>query len=304
MTLGGGGNKLRKLEFLLGDARAAAADTIITTGGCQSNHARLTAAACAHLGLACELVLKPAVVRDNAEHRHGGNVLLDRLFAATITAIPASADANATMQALAERLRAQGRKPYVIPAGGSNAIGALGYAAAALELVGQQAEYGFALTRLFLANGGSGTHAGLAAGLIAMGGSPGAIRAFAAIGDAPAVQQATAAKTAAALDRLGIDGDLTLADIHVDGGQRGAAYGMPTAAMAEAVNLMARHEGLLLDPVYSGKAFAGLLALIRGDRLRDAGDVVFLMTGGAPTLFGYRDALVAEATTGEPLSRA
>mgnify|MGYP002040459813 CR=1 FL=1 len=301
MALGGGGNKLRKLEFLLGDAQAMAADVIITTGGRQSNHARLTAAACAHLGLACELVVKPTVGHANAEHRLGGNVLLDRLFGAARIAIPASADANAAMQARADFHRARGRIPYVIPAGGSNAIGALGYAAAAREIVEQQAACDFRLARLFLANGGSGTHAGLAAGWVAMGGSARAIQSFAVIGDADAVQQTTALKAMAAIDLLGTDGDIAQADMLVDGSQRGSAYGVPTAAMVEAVNLMACREGLLLDPVYSGKAFAGLLALIRGNGLRDAGDIVFLMTGGVPTLFAYRDALAPGTATDEPL---
>jgi D-cysteine desulfhydrase len=291
MALGGGGNKLRKLEFLLGDARAANADIIITTGGSQSNHARLTAAACAHLGLQCELLLKLAVVRDNDEHRYGGNVLLDRLFGATVTRIGQGEDAGAAMQARADALRAQGRRPYIIPAGGSNECGALGYAAAVLELIGQQTQHDFQMARIFLPNGGSGTHAGLAAGLVALGLPSRLVQSFAVIGDEATVQRATANKTQAALQAMSIDKTIAYEDIVVDGSYRGAAYGAPTASMAEAVNLLARREGLLLDPVYSGKAFAGMLAQIRSRRLHDAGDIMFLMTGGSHTLFGYRDVL-------------
>jgi L-cysteate sulfo-lyase len=299
MALGGGGNKLRKLEFLLADAIASSADTIITTGGFQSNHARLTAAACAALGLRCELVMRPAVVRENEEHQYGGNILLDQLFGAAVIRIPVVADANSAMEAQAEMHRSMRRRPYVIPAGGSNALGALGYASAALELLAQQSEYAFQVSQIFLANGGSGTHAGLAAGMVAMGRPANIIRSFAVIGEEAAVQAATAAKAAAALDLIGLNLQINLADIRVDGSFRGPAYGSPTAPMVEAVGLLARREGLLLDPVYSGKAFAGLLALIRGNRLRDAGDVVFLMTGGVHTLFGYRDILIPDTSAGK-----
>ncbi|CDG85487.1 D-cysteine desulfhydrase family protein [Janthinobacterium agaricidamnosum] len=288
IALGGGGNKLRKLEFLLGQAVTDGADTIITMGGLQSNHARLTAAACARAGLACELVLPRLVPRDDADYEHSGNVLLDRLFGATVHALPGTVSALEWAERRALELRAQGRSVAVLPTGGSTPLGSLGYVACAQEIVTQARQMDVEFAQIALANGSSGTHAGLAAGLAALGLPASLVRSYAVLIDGETTQRKTSelARTALAL----LDGANTIAetDIDVDGSQRGPYYGAPTEAMIAAVRALAGSEGLLLDPVYSGKAFAGLLADIKNGRYQPGQNVLFVMTGGAPGLYAYR----------------
>lgn len=301
MALGGGGNKLRKLEFLLGEARGQGADTVVTVGGLQSNHARLTAAAAARAGMACELVLGRVVPRADADYEENGNMLLNRLLGATVHALPVGADA---MAAALERVRAlelAGRRVYLAPLGGSTPVGALGYAACAQEILEQERALGVTFARVVVANGSAGTHAGLAAGMVAAGLPATRVQSFTTLADTEVAQAKTRDLTAATLALLGrADGEHGAAtgetaapapnDILVDGSQRGPAYGVPTPAMLEAVGLLARSEGLLLDPVYSGKAFAGLLADVRAGRHAPGSDVLFVMTGGAPGLYAYKPA--------------
>jgi len=291
--LGGGGNKLRKLEFLLGEARAQGADTFLTVGGLQSNHARLSAAAAARAGLACELFLSRQVPRADADYERNGNILLDGLFGARIHDLPAGADPLAQAQARAEQLRADGRRPYLVGSGGSSPLGCLGYARAAAELAAQEAELGIDFDLVVLPNGSAGTHAGLAAGLAAMGRSASRVKSFTVLAPAERARPATLEKTRATLDLLAPASSLEAAQIEIDGSQLGEGYGIPTEAMFAAVRLLARSEGLLIDPVYGGKAFAGLLAELRDGRLRAGGHVLFLMTGGSPGLFAYRSAFEA-----------
>ena len=291
MALGGGGNKLRKLEFLLGDATGQGADTIITVGGRQSNHARLTAAAAARLGLRCELVLSQMVSRDDADYQQNGNVLLDRLFGATLHDLPGSADALDFATARATALRAQGRRAYVAPAGGSSPVGCLGYAACAREIEAQSRAMGVRFDQIIVPNGSSGTHAGLAAGLVALGLPGSRVKSFSVLADLETARRATIDKARATLALLDGDAAIDEAQIKVDGSQRGASYGVPTQAMVEAVRLMASREGLLLDPVYSGKAFAGLLAAIDEGQFASGANLLFIMTGGTPGLFAYRSEL-------------
>lgn len=294
MSLGGGGNKLRKLEFLIGDACGQRADTVITMGGLQSNHARLTAAAAARAGMACELVLGRPVPRHDADYERSGNVLLDGIFGAHVRTLPPGEDAPAAAEALAGQLRAKGRRVVVIPTGGSTPVGALGYVQCAREILAQAAQEGIEFAEIVLANGSSGTHAGLAAGLL-QAGRPGAmVRSFSTLADGEAARRRTLELTAATLRLLGSAVPVREADIRVDGQHRGAGYGMPTPAMLEALHLMARTEGLLLDPVYSGKAFAGLLADIRAGRHAAGRKLLFLMTGGTPGLYAYRGLFEAQ----------
>ena len=290
--LGGGGNKLRKLEFLLGEAQTQQADTIIAVGGRQSNFARLTAAACARLGLACELMLGQSVPRDDLEYQHNGNVLLDALLGAQVHDVPAGTATVDAAHARAAVLRAAGRKPYVAVTGGSTPVACWGYVACADEIAQQSAAQGLAWERIYLANGSSGTHAGLAAGWAALGHPAHQVQSFAVLHDAATTHQATLDKTRDTLALMGAATTVGDSDIVVHGEQRGAGYGIPTDAMREAVQLLARTEGLLLDPVYSGKAFAGLLAQVRSGLLPAGSQVLFVMTGGAPGLYAYRSALV------------
>ena len=288
--IGGGGNKLRKLEFLLGDAIAQGCDTFVTTGGIQSNHARLSAAASARMGLACELMLADLVPRQDADYRANGNVLLDGLFGAKLHLVPAGTDALAAAQARAEQLRTEGRRPYVVGAGGSSPVGALGYVACAWEILEEERAAGLRFVRILIPNGSAGTHAGLAAGVAAAGEDPARIQSFTVLAPTEAAHQATVALARAVLDHNGLPGTIDDTAIRIDGSQRGPGYGIPTDAMIEAVRLLARTEGLLLDPVYSGKAFAGLIAAVRAGEYAPGEAILYIMTGGVPGLFAYREA--------------
>jgi len=294
MPLGGGGNKLRKLEFLVGRALADGADTLITMGGLQSNHARLTAAAAARAGLACELMLARPVPRDDADYERNGNVLLDGIFGAKVHDFHGAVDTLALAEERARVLRGEGRHASVIPTGGSTSLGSLGYVQCAQEITAQSQSLGVAFDAVVLANGSSGTHAGLAAGFAAMGQGASIVRSYAVLYDEGKTLDATRklAREALALINGGKGGLARIADedIRIDGSHRGTGYGIPTDGMMAAVRLMARTEGLLLDPVYSGKAFAGLLADIQAGRYAAGQNVLFVMTGGAPGLFAYRTA--------------
>ncbi len=288
--LGGGGNKLRKLEFVMGEALAQGCDTFITTGGMQSNHARLAAAASAKLGLACELVLRRSLARYDETFLCNGNILLDKVFGARVHELDSDADASAYMDGRARQLRQAGRHPYICVAGGSSPIGCLGYAACAQEIANQEQTSGESFARIVLPNGGSGTHAGLAAGFFALSLNPGRVHSYAVLNDAGVSRDKTHRLALATAAMLGTTGRLDLQDVRVSGEQRGAEYGVPTSAMFEAVQLLARTEGLLADPVYGGKALAGLLESIRSGELADKSAVLFLMTGGTPGLFAYEPA--------------
>lgn len=288
--LGGGGNKLRKLEFLIGHALADGCDTFITGGGRQSNHARQSAAASARHGLACELVLADVVPREDEAYLRNGNVLLNDLFGATIHHLSADADSLGFAYSRAAALAAAGRKAYVVGAGGSSPVGNLGYVACADEIVAQERALGLRFSAIVLANGSAGTHAGLAAGLAALGDDPTRARSFSVLATALDAHRATHRLANETLSLLGEGYALPEDAIVVFDGQRGRGYGIPTSGMVDAVRLLARTEGLLLDPVYSGKAFAGLLVKIRERRFTSRDAVLFLMTGGAPGLFAYEPA--------------
>ncbi|NIJ65445.1 D-cysteine desulfhydrase [Sphingomonas leidyi] len=283
MGLGGGGNKLRKLEFLLGAAIDQGCDTFVTTGARQSNHARLSAAAAARMGLAAELMLTDTVPREDDSYRHNGNQLLDGLFGARVHHLPRGADALAAAHARAAALRAEGRKAYVVGAGGSSPVGALGYASCAEEIRAQEVALGLSFGTIIVANGSHGTHAGLAAGMD----DPRRVLSFTVLAEPAEAERGTLALANATRSLLA-RAMLNAEDIRIDGSQRGEAYGIPTEAMLAAVRLMARTEGLLIDPVYSGKAFAGALAGLAEGRL--TGDVLFVMTGGTPGLYAYQPA--------------
>lgn len=290
MSLGGGGNKLRKLEYHLGAAMAEGVDTIISVGGVQSNHARLTAAASARLGLACELILGRMVPRDGDDYEKNGNVLLDDLFGAKPLVLAKGENALDHANARAETLRAEGRKVMIIPLGGSTPVGVLGYVRCAREIARQEDERGQRFAHVVVPNGSSGTHAGLLAGFAAMGRDTRTVKAYTVLAPADKAAESTQALAEAALRLLGVDAALTAADVNVDGAQLGDGYGVTTEAMVQAVRLMASHEGVLLDPVYSGKAFAGLLADLRSGAIPDGAEVLFVVTGGTPGLFAYREA--------------
>lgn len=292
--LSSGGNKARKLEFLMADALARSADTIITQGATQSNHVRQTAAISARLGLSCHALLEDRTGNKDPAYRNSGNVLLDTLHGAHLSRFPAGTDMNAAMASLADTLTAQGKRPYVIPGGGSNPVGALGYVNAAMELVSQANETALKIDRVIHATGSAGTQAGLVAGLQMM---RSAVPVLGIGVRAPKAQQEESVFRLAVqtCDYMGTSNVVARESVVANCDYVGPGYGLPTPAMVEAIRLLATTEGILLDPVYSGKGMAGLIDLIRRGQLGEDRNVVFLHTGGSAGLFGYASLFAGEA---------
>jgi L-cysteate sulfo-lyase len=291
-----GGNKTRKLEFLMAEAQATGADVVMTQGATQSNHARQTAAFAAKLGMACHILLEDRTGSNDPNYNGNGNVLLDRLHGATMAKYPGGTDMQGQMERDAQPFREAGRKVYIIPGGGSNPTGALGYVNCAFELLGQANDRGLVIDHLVTATGSAGTQAGLIAGLKAINaGVP-----LLGIGvRAPKEKQeatvfALAERTA---EKLGCPGVVARADVVADCNYVGPGYGIPQADTLEAVRMFAELEGILLDPVYSGKGAAGLIDYCRKGRFKKGQRIVFLHTGGSVALFGY-DSVLAQAMAG------
>jgi L-cysteate sulfo-lyase len=284
--LSSGGNKTRKLEYLMADAQSKGADTIITQGATQSNHARQTAAAAAKLGMACHILLEDRTGSNDPSYIMSGNVLLDRLHGATVSKRSGGADMNAEMEKLADALRDQGRTPYVIPGGGSNPIGALGYVNCARELVEQAEAMGLQIDALIHATGSSGTQAGLVAGLAEIQSD---IHLLGIGVRAPQEKQEGMVHDLAlrTIAHLGTATQIQRSDVRANCDYVGAGYGIPTDGMVAALKLLAETEGLLFDPVYSGKGLDGLIDLTRKGHFDGMSNVVFLHTGGSAALFGY-----------------
>lgn len=283
-----GGNKTRKLEFLMADGLAHGADTVITAGGIQSNHVRQTAAAAARLGVDCELVLTRVVPWNGGDYEETGNVQLDRLFGAKLHFHPGDADRDAAMDEIAGWVHARGGRPYVIPVGGSNTVGALGYVACALELEHQANDLGIEVDYVVHASSSGGTQAGLVSGFRAIN-SPTRVIGIDVDADTEAVAADVGRLAQAMAEQLDLPGDIA-DDVVVKGGYAGESYGAPTAGMIDAVTRLARTEAVVLDPVYSGKAMAGLIDLVANGAFESSDTVVFLHTGGTPALFAYRTA--------------
>jgi L-cysteate sulfo-lyase len=285
-----GGNKTRKLEFSMAEALTQGADTIITVGAVQSNHVRQTAAAACKLGLRCEVLLEHRVTEPTDAYANSGNVLLDRIFGANLREYPGGTDFGAAMAEVAAEIEASGGKPYLIPGGASNKVGALGYVNCALELVEQADTIDLSIDHLVTATGSAGTQAGLVVGLKAMRPE------IPLLGIGVNVPKETqeervynlACETA---EYIGKPGIVAREDVIANCDYVGEGYGIPTAGMNEAVLLLARLEGLLFDPVYSGKALAGMIDLVRKGEFAHAENIVFLHTGGAAALFAYVDQL-------------
>jgi D-cysteine desulfhydrase family pyridoxal phosphate-dependent enzyme len=278
---GFGGNKIRGLEFLLADALAQQADTVVTGAGPQSNSVRATAAAAAHAGLTMVVVYSgtpPTSVE--------GNYRLVRLLGADIhfTGNPDRASVDGYIEATAAELRRKGRHPYAIPRGGACTLGTLGYVRAAYELAEQCTAQGVSPDAIVLATGSCGTHAGLLAGVHALG-LPWRVEGFTVSRPVEEVQARIYSLAQAALGRLGLAQTLASQEVIVHGGFIGPGYGIPTAEGAEAIRLAARCEGIFLDPTYTGKALAGLIAYARAGRYQDDETLIFLHTGGEPALF-------------------
>lgn len=283
-----GGNKTRKLEFLMGEALKNGATTIVSEGGLQSNHVRQTAAAAVRAGLTCHLVLNRNVPIDRPTYIAGGNLFLDRLLGATIHVCAAGEAREARIEALLAELRAAGEVPYFIPTGGSNEVGALGYVALVDELLQQASAAGLSIDRIVFASGSGGTQAGLIVGK-ALTKTTATIIGI-DINNDPAPLMAIVQKIAeGCASKLGLQNEIDRTAFELVRGYAAPGYGLPNPGMVEAVTLMARLEGILLDPVYAGKAMAGLIDMARKGRFAKEETVVFIHTGGTPALFAYTD---------------
>ena len=292
-----GGNKVRQLEYYLGAACAQNADTILITGAVQSNFVRLAAAGARKLGMTCHIQLEERMVTENVRYRNSGSVLVDKLLGATLHSYPEGEDeagADRQLESIAAELRDAGRRPYIIPlAPGHPPLGSLGYVVAAKELLGQITERELAVNEIFVASGSGATHAGLLFGLRALGSN---IRVTGVCVRRDATNQRTrigdtcdGIATLLEAESKVTDDDINLTDAFLAPG-----YGMPNRATSNAIVLGAQTEGLMLDPVYSGKALAGM---IHQAKLANENDVfAFLHTGGTPAIFAYQDA-IEEALT-------
>ncbi|WP_299980801.1 D-cysteine desulfhydrase [Desulfobacula sp.] len=282
----GGGNKTRKLEFCIGDALDQGADTIITCGAVQSNHARLTASWSAKEGLECHLILEERVKGSYKKDASGNNFLFELLGVKSIGVVEGGSDMMVEMNKKAGELVAAGKKPYIIPGGASNSIGATGYAVCAEETMGQLNEMRLDIDHIVVPSGSAGTHAGMVAGMTGVNG--GIPISGMNVSRSKDIQEEIVYKLAVeTAERLGVKGGLVREDIVCFDRYVGPGYSLPTDPMVEAVKLFAKTEAILLDPVYSGKAAAGLIDLVRKGHFPKDSNVLFLHTGGSPALYAY-----------------
>jgi L-cysteate sulfo-lyase len=284
-----GGNKVRKLEFLMGEALAKGATHIVTQGAVQSNHVRQTAAVAAKLGLKCTAVLEHRIQTNDKDYLDGGNVLFDHLLGINIEYRAGGTDMQAAIEEVGARIAGNGETIYLIPGGGSNPVGALGYAAVALELLNQANDMDLRIDRIVHATGSAGTQAGLVAGLVALNAAIPVLGI--GVRNPKDKQEANVHKLAQATSALMGGPEIPRAAVEANCDYVGGGYGIPTDGMAEAVLMLARSEGIFLDPVYSGKGMAGLIDLIRKGTFPASENIVFLHTGGQVGLFGYADYL-------------
>ena len=281
-----GGNKARKLEYLVADAQRHGATVLVSEGAVQSNHARMTAAAARVAGMRCVLVLDAIHGADVA-----GNLLLDHLLDAEVRVTRTRDERNALMATIGDELRAAGETPYVIPTGGSVPIGAASYVAAVAEIVGQLLAVSEAPASLFFASGSLGTQAGLAVGARAYSASF-AVQGVAVLHPVEQLVARCALLASQTAELIGLNGQFTPEDILLDGTFVGEAYGVATPAGLAAIRLLAQTEAILLDPVYSGKAMAAMIAAIRAGAYGPDDSVLFLHTGGGPSLFAFGERLL------------
>jgi len=287
--LAGGGNKARKLEFSVAEALHQGADTLITLGGVQSNHCRQTAAAAARCGLRCIVVL-----RGHAPATSNGNLLLDYLLGAQVV-FSGDRTREAVAEDVAKEQRAAGHRPHVIPVGASNEIGAVGFVAAIEEMDRQLKEQRLNVDHVVFASSSYGTQAGLCVGAKAVGFTP-RIAAIAIDSSRAELQKGVAEISVATIRRLGLKLNVTPDEVVAYDGYLGAGYAIMGEPEKEAISLVARTEGILLDPVYTGRAMAGMIDLIRKGEFDKDETIVFWHTGGSAALFAYADQLLEGET--------
>lgn len=288
LGLTSGGNKTRKLEFLMADALAQGADTILTCGAVQSNHCRLTLAAAVKEGLKCQLVLEERVPGSYRPDASGNNYLFNLLGVEEVYVVKGGSNMQEALEHLAEELKNQGRRPYIIPGGGSNTIGSLGYVACAQEILEQSFDMGVHFDHIITPSGSTGTHAGLAAGII--GNNARIPLTGISVNRSKAPQrEAVYSLAAETMKKLQCSNMATPEDIIVFDDYVGPGYSRPTQDMVDAVQLLARTEAILMDPVYTGKTMAGALDLIRKGYFDSCKNILFVHTGGSPALYAYED---------------
>ena len=283
-----GGNKARKLEYLVGAAQALGADVLITEGGMQSNHCRQTAAAAVRSGMGCVLVL--------SRGRHAevtGNLLLDQLLGARLVLVGSGAERRPMMERIAGELSAEGRRPYLIPTGGSSGVGAVGYVRALEEITQQARTRGISVHAVVFPSGSGGTHGGLVAGAKLLG------NRARIVGISDGEPRASLVEMVCRVARetgqaLGVPLSVAPEEVEAHDEYAREGYSVPNAGMIEAVRLVARTEGIVLDPVYTGKAMAGLIDLVRRGAFAPGENVVFIHTGGVAGLFAYPEGLAEE----------
>jgi L-cysteate sulfo-lyase len=283
-----GGNKTRKLEWLMAEALSQGADTVVTPGIAQSNHARQTVAAACKLGMASHLIFEDRTGYTCSQYKRSGNAFLDKLMGADLSEVPAGTDINEALAAVAAELRASGRKPYIVPDGGSSPVGALGYVSCAQELAQQAAGVGLDIDCVVHGTGSAGTQAGLVVGLQTDGPRV-PVLGISVRQPRHAQEEKVFDLARQTADLLDMPGEIGREQIVVTSDYVGAGYGVPSPGTMEALQLFARHEGLLLDPVYSGKAAAGLIDLVRRGHFKRGQNIVFLHTGGTVALYSYTE---------------
>ena len=286
LGLTSGGNKTRKLEFLVADALAQGADTLITCGAVQSNHCRLTLAAAVKEGLKCRLVLEERVPKSYDPNASGNNFLFRLLGVEKVKVVPGGSDMMKEMESMADEVIGEGRKPYIIPGGGSNEIGATGYVACAQEILAQTFEMGLKIDYVVCASGSAGTHAGLVTGF------------YGCNSNIPVIginvrrkkdeqEKAVYSLVQKTAKHVGIKGEIPREAVTCFDEYVGPGYSLPTPEMVDAIRLLARTEGILLDPVYTGKAMAGLIDLTKKGFFKKDDNILFIHTGGSPALYAY-----------------
>jgi D-cysteine desulfhydrase len=286
LGLAGGGNKTRKLEFLVAEALDQDADTLITCGAVQSNHCRLTLAAAVVEGLKCRLVLEERVAGSYNPESGGNNFLFRLLGVEKIKVVPGGSDMTAAMQAVSDEVAGEGRKAYVIPGGGSNPMGATGYVACAEEILAQTFDLGINIDRIICASGSAGTHAGLVTGFY---GNNSNIPVVGINVSRPKKEQEELVYNLvqSTAEHVGVNSDIPKEAVVCFDEYVGPGYSLPTPEMAEATRMLARIEGILIDPVYTGKAMAGLIDLARKGYFSKEENVLFIHTGGSAALYVY-----------------
>jgi L-cysteate sulfo-lyase len=286
--MGQGGNKVRALEFVLPEALAAGADILLTSGVVQSNSVRQVAAAAAKAGLGCHFaMITDRVDRTDSDYAQTGNIFLDHLYGATHEIISVRDDRTLVLDRIAARIRAEGRNPYIVPYGCANRLGGIGYLNAAAEIAAQAEALGVTVTHIVHASGTGGTQAGLIAGFAALG-LPIDVIGIDIDADPAGVRNRVTRILRELADEVGLEPGPLEDKIIIESGFSAGAYGQADEPTVDAMTIAARLEALTVDPVYSGKALAGLIGLSKAGRFKPSDNVVFLHTGGTPAIYAYR----------------